>query len=320
MRSKLLLSFYNLCKSHPYKIGVPVVAATTMLSGYIGYKAGQQNVDIQTATEVILKYKATYVPEFFPTSKEFAEQYGRSGAYVSIYPTKNIGAAIYIVVDDTVNGPKILLTIQERIINKKPELVAEPPIGFYNDSLPSNISVTASEMEFIERKTTKLFQQYGDPKLVQDARSEIVAEARELTKTGVLSKEYQVDNNLQDTAYREALEEAGIDLKLLKQNSGIQIIEKILGSAEKPSVHREDRLMIIKGNLPSLKEPANPDEVKLRKWVPLEDISNNLTMKVTIDGNVQEIRAKPYDGVPENIKFIKKYCATHSVTPKPRLL
>ena len=320
MRGKLLLNFYNLCKSNPYKISVPIIAATTMLAGHVGYKVGQQNVDVQTATEVILKHKATYTPEFFPTSKTFAKQYGRSGAYVSIYPTKNIGAAIYIVVDDTINGSKVLLTIQERIINKKSELVAEPPIGFFNDSLPSNSSVTASEMEFIERKTTKLFQQNGDRKLVQEARSAIVLEARELTKAGVLSKEYQVDNNLQDTAYREALEEAGIDLKQLKkQNSGIQITEQILGSAEKPGVHREDRLIIIKGNLPSLKEPTNPDEVKLRKWVYLKDISNDLTINVTIDGNAHRIRVKPYDGVPENINFIKKYCSTHSVTCKPRV-
>ena len=307
MHSKFLLNFFKLCKAHPYKTGLTVLVATNTLTGQICYQSGQQDVEnkynnVQTLVEAVLKRKPTYAPEFFTTSKEFAERYGRMGAYISIYPTKNIGAAAYILVNDTAEKPKILLTIQERIINKKKELVVEPPIGFFNPPFPSNSPVTPAEMEHIERNTTKLSQQGLDHESIHAKRPEIVKEARELTKNGLLSQKYQVDNDLRDTASREAFEEAGLDLDWLKKNrKDVQITEKILGSSEKPGVHREDILITIKGNaLPKLKT-INNDEVKGSRWVSIEDID---IVYVTVNIEGHDYRLKPYDQVRENIEQI----------------
>lgn len=321
MYSKFLLNFFKLCKEHPYKAGLTVLMATNTLTGQVCYKNGKQEVEnkynnVQTLIEEVLKHKSTYAPEFFSTSKEFAEIYGRTGAYVSIYPTKNIGAAAYILVHDTATKPKILLTIQERIIDKKKELVVEPPIGFFNAPFPSNNSVTPAEMEHIERNTTKLSQQGFDYKYIHAKRPYIVKEARELTKKGVLSREYQVDNDLRDTASRETYEEAGLDLKWLKKNRPeVQITQKILGSAEKPGVHREDILITIKGShlIPKLKI-INNDEVKGNRWVPIEDI-DLVNGAVNIEG--KNYRLKPYDQVRENIEQILNTEKTQNLYNRP---
>lgn len=235
-------------------------------------------------------------------------QGGRDGLWVTRFKPRYTGIRAFVVFHEKKTGQSfLLLTLQERVINKQKTIVCEPPMGFYNGTYASSIphAVTESAEREIE-KQIKLGNTPNQKKIYSEMSMQYKKESSD-------SKSYQVDANLQETALREIEEEAGLNLKQL-QSSGFSLHQIVMAEDETPDFYASIRRLDITGDaLPTLKK-RNNDEVMHNEWIPLSNIDLQTGMVKTSKGTYP---LKPYDKVIEcTQQIIKDSLPSHRASKK----
>lgn len=224
---------------------------------------------------------------------------GRDGLWVTRFKPRYTGIMAYVLFHKKNTGQSyLLLTLQERVVNQKTLIVCEPPTGFFNGEYVSSIPHLIAEAA--ERKIEKQYKlgikNIDQRKIYNDLIYQYNKDNRnEMTRNG-----YKMDVNLQETAYREIEEEAGLDIRQL-QKDGFSLSQTLLGEIETPDVYTSIRRIDIFGDsLPPLKKRDN-EEVRHNEWV----LTSNIDLKERV---VKTSRGtfplKPYDQVIESVKQI----------------
>jgi len=278
-------------------------------TGYYAGKYTEQTISNEPAHAVNVlqnQPELTWKLKYFSAGKY--GQGGRDGLWVTRFKPRYTGTAAYVVFHERETGKDyLLLTVQERIVNKQKIKVCEPPIGFFNGEYPSSIPHVVAEAA--EREIEKQIQL--GTRMVK--YSEIYSHFMNEYSVGKLSNEpYKTDSNLLQTAYREIKEEAGLDILALQNENGVTISHEIIDERETPDVYSVIRKIHITGDkLPTIAK-RNNDEIKHNEWVAFENINLSTKTVKTAEG---EFPIKPRDRVYEDIQKILDGKKTTSPRP-----
>ena len=208
----------------------------------------------------------TWRPKYFSSGNSNGNS--RDGFWVTRFKPIHMGAIAYVIFyEKSSNQSYLLMTLQNRIINKKSVLVCEPPGGFYNREYSSNIPHSISEASEKEiEKQIKLNKKNVNCQVIYNYFTKRYNQ-------GYLSKEaYQVDDNLWATAYREISEETGLNIKIIKKNDLFAVSEFIIGEIDQPEIYISIRQINISGEHLIALPKKNNDEIMHNEWIKIQNI------------------------------------------------
>lgn len=202
---------------------------------------------------------------------------GRPGFFVSMFQKRVTGAVVFVTCQ-LQNGKKyVLMTLQERIVDGKPVVFAEPPAGFFNAEFPAEKADASQRLphqvvEEAERAIDKQSKQTGKKPTAEDI-SNVYQKVWQHYQNLPNNKKvkYAEDNNTLDTAKRELLEESGLDIREYPHLQ-TQVVDWLDNKMDLVAVYHF-HISKIK-SLPKLKDEAN-DEIQSAFWVPIHDVSQD---------------------------------------------
>lgn len=219
---------------------------------------------------------------FFPKYYELNIPGG--GLWCSPIKTRLSGASVFVVHKSAKDKiTRLLMTVETRYENGKPMYFAGAPIGFYDPEYGDRI-VKPHVLIMAERL---LYESHLKKQPI--SVTEAYKKAHKKVANNEKYIEYSPDEDLLDTAYRETIEETGLDLKKYDTEKRLKNWKLINISENKSAITAFYYGEITTDDPPVLK-PQEAD-IKKAEWVPLTDISlKDNTAK--IQGQLYPLRTK----------------------------
>jgi 8-oxo-dGTP pyrophosphatase MutT (NUDIX family) len=268
-----------------------MVLATAAVSGMTGYYFGTCYPSYNTSLSTLSKHQKTYRIQQHRINTDRAN--GRDSLWVSIFKPRYTGAGALVIVRDAgTDEDYLLITRQDRVVDGQRAIVVEFPSGFHNGPYNSNIPHAVAEVA--EREIDRKSHLGLAPNHNEEYRK-----ANERYQNGEIPTDiYVEDSSLKETAYRETLEEAGLDLKRFEDQEGNEFKINPVDCIDVPNAYVQIYLITFRHQgIPQLKKIPG-DEVLESTWVNLN--------KVDLEKRTMRLPSGTYRIKPEVFPAIKK--------------